>query len=66
VGLNHDYVHWRDFVVAVLNLMFVLPENYLIANTNVAATGIRTRGECKWLRVVSREGFCFSGVETER
>jgi hypothetical protein len=35
MGLVHDHVHWRDFVVAVLNLMFPLPENYLIANRNV-------------------------------
>ena len=38
MGLVHDHAHWRDFVVAVLNLMFPLPENYFIANTNVTAT----------------------------
>jgi hypothetical protein len=66
MGLVNDHVDWRDFVVAVLNIMFPLPENYLIVNTNVTATGERTGVEGKWLRIVSREGFCFSGVEPER
>ena len=43
MGLVQDRVNWRVFVVAVLNLLFPLPENDLIENTNL--TEIRVRQE---------------------